>query len=77
MLNDRTCILCGFKDSDIIETQRQNEEFRDCPSCGQPSFRRQVQYPATVSLFAGRAIDAIDAERAKCALGHGNTSLRF
>ena len=76
MLNDRIC-PCGAKGIDLIESQEENTEFQDCPSCGFHTFRRQVQYPATVSLFAGRAIDAIDAERAKCALGHGNTSLRF
>ena len=77
MLNDRTCIFCGFQDFDIIESQRQNEEFRECPKCHMPSFRRQVQSPAAVSMDAGHAIDQFDAERAKAAAGHGNVSLKF
>jgi uncharacterized C2H2 Zn-finger protein len=77
MLNDRICILCDFNELDIIESQRENEEFRNCPKCHMPSFRRQIQHPSAVSMDAGHAIDQFDAERAKASAGHGNVSLRF
>jgi hypothetical protein len=77
VLNDRVCILCGHSDNDLIESQGQNSEFRDCPACGKESFRRQIHAPSAVYMGNARAIDMIDAERAKCAAGHGNTSIRL
>lgn len=76
MLNDRTCTLCGHRELDRLETQEENVETIGCPVCGGP-FKRHPQCPVNVEMNAARAIDVFDRERAKCALGHGNTSLRF